>query len=83
MNLLRHDMTSDDVKNLLDVAFDSATIEVTGEGANYSVKIISDVFEGKRAVARQQMVYAVLKDMIASGDIHAVTMNLKTLGESA
>lgn len=76
-------MTADDVKTLLTEAFDAATIEVIGEGAKFEVTIVSDVFSGKRAVARQQMVYAVLNDQIASGDIHAVTMNLKTTEEAA
>jgi acid stress-induced BolA-like protein IbaG/YrbA len=76
-------MTANDVKALLDVAFENADISVTGEGANFQLSIVSDVFADKRAVARQQMVYAVLNDQIASGDIHAVTMTLKTLNEAA
>jgi acid stress-induced BolA-like protein IbaG/YrbA len=76
-------MTANDVKTLLEGAFENAEISVSGEGANFQLTIISDVFADKRAVARQQMVYAVLNDQIASGDIHAVTMTLKTLNEAA
>ncbi len=78
---MRLDMTVDSVKALLAAEFSNATIEVAGEGAKYSVTIVSDVFSGKRAVARQQMVYAVLNELIASGEIHAVTMSLKTTEE--
>ncbi|EAR10151.1 BolA family protein [Reinekea blandensis] len=74
-------MTSDDVKNLLIPAFADATIEVAGEGAKFDISMVSEAFAGKRAVARQQMVYAVLNEQIASGDIHAVTMTLKTPDE--
>lgn len=76
-------MTSDEVKNLLIPAFADATIDVAGEGAKFDISIVSETFAGKRPVPRQQMVYAVLNDQIASGDIHAVTMTLKTPDEVA
>jgi acid stress-induced BolA-like protein IbaG/YrbA len=76
-------MTAEEVKTLLTQTFDAATIEVHGEGAKFEVTIVSDAFTGKRAVARQQMVYAVLNEQIATGEIHAVTMNLKTTEEAA
>lgn len=76
-------MTAEDVKTLLSQTFPNATIDVAGEGAKFEITIVSDEFSGKRAVPRQQMVYAVLNDQIASGDIHAVTMSLKTPDEAA
>lgn len=76
-------MTSDEVKNLLIPAFADATIDVDGEGAKFDISIVSEIFAGKRAVPRQQMVYAVLNDQISSGDVHAVTMTLKTPDEVA
>lgn len=76
-------MTADDVKALLVANFENAEISVSGEGANFELTIVSDVFANKRAVARQQSVYAVLNEQIASGEIHAVTMTLKTLAEAA
>lgn len=75
-------MTADDVKTLLENAFSTANINVEGEGAKFLVEITSDEFLGKRAVARQQMIYTVLNDQISSGEIHAVTMKLKTIEES-
>ena len=80
--MMRLNMTVDKVKALLAAEFSNAEIDVDGEGAKYSVAIVSDVFAGKRAVARQQMVYSVLNDHIASGEIHAVTMSLKTSEEA-
>ena len=40
--------------------------------------VIGDVFEGLRPVKKQQLVYAVLNEHIASGAIHAVNMRLYT-----
>jgi len=76
-------MTAEDVKALLMTAFENAVIDVEGEGAKFSVAIVSDAFTGKRPVPRQQMVYAALNEHIASGAIHAVTMVLKTTSEAA
>lgn len=75
-------MTAEDLKAMLQAEFADAHIEVMGEGANYSVRVVSDIFESKRAVQRQQMVYAVLNNVIASGEVHAVTMDLKTNAEA-
>lgn len=76
-------MTAEDVKALLSPTFTDATIEVAGEGAKFEITIVSDDFAGKRQVPRQQMVYALLNDQISSGEIHAVTMSLKTPEEVA
>lgn len=76
-------MTADDVKNLLVPGFDQADIQVEGEGAKFIVTIVSEAFTGLRAVPRQQKVYGLLNEVIASGEIHAVSMNLKTPAEIA
>jgi len=54
-----------------------ATVE--GDGYHYQLTVISDVFKGMSRVARQQWVYAQLKDYITTGSLHAVSM--KTLTE--
>ncbi|MEJ2044169.1 MAG: BolA/IbaG family iron-sulfur metabolism protein [Reinekea sp.] len=76
-------MTADEVKSLLSESFADAEISVLGEGAKFEVSIVSDAFEGKRPVPRQQLVYGALNAHIQSGEIHAVTMNLKTKTEAA
>lgn len=76
-------MSADDVKALLAAAMPETTFEVDGSGAKFSVRAVGDVFAGKRPVQRQQVIYAVLNDKIASGEIHAVTMSLYTPEEWA
>lgn len=67
----------------LQVAFKDAHIEVSGDGSHFDVLVVSDDFEGLRAVKKQQMVYAVLNDQIATGAMHAVNMKLFTKAEWA
>ncbi|WP_320826757.1 BolA family protein [Reinekea sp.] len=76
-------MTVDDIKALLNVAFPDAQIAVEGEGAKFAVTIVAEAFNALRPVPRQQMVYAVLNDYIASGEIHAVSMKLQSLSEAS
>jgi acid stress-induced BolA-like protein IbaG/YrbA len=54
---------------------------VLGDGYHYELTIVSNQFEGLRPVARQQWVYAELKDYITSGDLHALTMKTWTEAE--
>lgn len=64
------------VTTLLQDHLDNCQVEVKGEGANYDIAVIGEVFEGLRPVKRQQIVYAALSEHIAEGSIHAV--NIRT-----
>jgi acid stress-induced BolA-like protein IbaG/YrbA len=60
---------------------EGSDVMVEGAGANYSITVVSDQFAGKRPVARQQSVYAALRDAIGSGAIHAVNISTFTREE--
>ena len=71
----------DDLKSRLEEAFADAEVAVAGEGNRFEIHIVSAAFEGLNRVRRQQAVYAVIGDLIASGAIHAVTIRASTLDE--
>lgn len=56
-------------------------VQVTGDGYHYHLTIVSDLFVGKSKVARQQWVYAQLKNEITSGSLHALSMVTLTKNE--
>jgi len=64
-------------------AFSDAHVELNSDGSHFNVIVVSDDFEGVRPVKKQQMVYAVLNDYIASGAMHAVNMQLFTKAQWA
>lgn len=64
----------DDLKSRLEEAFADAQVGVAGEGNRFEIRIVSAAFDGLNRVKRQQAVYAVIGDLIASGAIHAVTI---------
>ena len=76
-------MQAEAVKALLEEQIPGADVSVDGEGCDFRVTIISDQFQGLLPVKRQQMIYAHLNPMIASGEIHAVTMVTMTPAEQA
>jgi BolA protein len=51
-----------------------------GTDTHFKVIVVSDVFEGLRAVARHQKVYAVMADELAGG-LHALALHLYTPAE--
>lgn len=56
-------------------------VEVKGDGYHYQLTIVTNAFQGKSKVARQQWVYAKLKNYITSGSLHALSMNTFTKEE--
>lgn len=53
-------------------------VKVEGDGYQYQLTIVSDLFLGKSKVARQQWVYAELKEYITTGRLHAISMKTWT-----
>jgi acid stress-induced BolA-like protein IbaG/YrbA len=55
-------------------------LEVQGDGSHFEAVIVSAAFEGKRPIARHQLVYAVLGDRMKA-EIHALSMRTLTPDE--
>ncbi len=75
-------MNLDDIREVLDTAFPSGKIELEADGDRLMLALVSDKFEGLNRVKRQQLVYSLLKDMISSGVVHAITMRTITPQEA-
>lgn len=75
-------MNHTDAIALLQQAFPNATtIDAVNNGNKFEVLIVDESFTGKRLVQRQQAVYAIFNEHIASGTIHALTIHAKTPNE--
>ena len=57
-------------------------IAVDGDGHHFEAVIVSQAFEGKRLVARHQLVYGALGDRMRQ-EIHALSMKTLTPAEWA
>ncbi len=69
------------VQALLEAHLENCEVTVQGEGNHYEILAIGEVFSGLRPVAKQQLVYAALREQIADGSIHAVNIRTFTPGE--
>ena len=68
------------IHGYLSAGLDCTHLEVEGDGQHFTAVIVSPAFEGKRLVARHQIVYAALGDRMRE-EIHALSMKTLTPDE--
>lgn len=74
-------VTSENVRSIIAAGLACEKLEVKGDdGQHFEALIVSSAFEGKRLVARHQMVYAALGDRMRA-EIHALSMQTLTPAE--
>lgn len=67
---------SEELKVLLENELPGCFSQIEIKGSHFNILVVSGLFDGKRAIQRQQMIYAVLEKYISSGAIHAINMKL-------
>ena len=70
-------MNNDAIISKIKAHIPDASIILDGDGYHFEATIISKAFIGLNKIKRSQMVYDTLKEWIASGELHAIS--LKTL----
>jgi acid stress-induced BolA-like protein IbaG/YrbA len=76
-------MTADQLKSLIAAGLQCDHLELTGDGRHWYATIVSPEFEGKRAIARHQRVYATLGAKMHTDEVHALSMKTFTPTEWA
>ena len=71
-------MNVDFLKNKLLSMPNVTSLDVTGDGMHFQIRIVSNEFEGKNKISRQRMVYQYLKEWLEDGSLHAVELNTLT-----
>lgn len=71
-------LSNEEIEKQFSTIGDVNYVKVEGDGYHYQLTIVGDVFLNKSKVARQQWVYAQLKDLITSGKLHALQMKTWT-----
>jgi acid stress-induced BolA-like protein IbaG/YrbA len=75
-------LNAQQIQSLLTAELPECDIVVEGDGGKFLVTAVGEVFNGLNPVKRQQTIYKILNQHIASGAIHAVTMRLRTAAEA-
>ena len=76
-------MTSDELQSLIATGLACEHLEVSGDGRHWAAVIVSAAFEGKRLIARHQLVYATLGQRMHTDEVHALSMKTYTPTEWA
>ena len=74
-------LTTRDVEQLVQKGIPDARILVEGEGCDLLIVVISKQFSDLTLVKKQQLVMATLKEPLASGKLHAVSVKAYTPDE--
>ncbi|WJG08855.1 BolA family protein [Aliiglaciecola sp. LCG003] len=72
-------METNEIEILLKEQLGLAEVHVTSDGSHFQIIAISDQFDDMSRVKKQQMIYGPLKDKIADGSMHAIS--IKTFNE--
>ena len=72
--------TPDTVRQYIADNLDCEELQVAGDGSHFEALIVSQAFEGKRLIARHQLVYAALGERMKA-EIHALSMRTLTPAE--
>jgi monothiol glutaredoxin len=74
-------LSTNEVIQLVQQGLPDAKVLVEGEGCDLTIAVISTQFTGLALVKKQQLVLATLKEPLASGKLHAVSVNAYTPDE--
>jgi acid stress-induced BolA-like protein IbaG/YrbA len=70
-------METEAVAQLIRTGLPGAEVEVSGDGSHFDAIVVSEAFEGLSPIKKQRLVMDAVKDQIASGELHA--LSIKTL----
>jgi acid stress-induced BolA-like protein IbaG/YrbA len=70
-------METEAVAQLIRTGVPGAEVEVSGDGSHFDAIVVSEAFEGLSPIKKQRLVMDAVKDQIASGELHA--LSIKTL----
>lgn len=77
-------MQSSEVAELIRARLPEAEkVEVTGGEGKFEALVVSPMFAGMNAVKKHQTVYATVREEIASGAVHALSIRALTPEEDA
>jgi acid stress-induced BolA-like protein IbaG/YrbA len=70
-------METEAVAQLIRNGLPGADVEVSGDGSHFEAVVVSDAFEGLTPIKKQRLVMDTVREQIASGELHA--LSIKTL----
>lgn len=76
-------METEAVAALIHTGLPGAEVKVTGDGSHFEAVVVSGLFEGLTPIKRQRLVMETVREQIASGELHALSIKTLTPAEQA
>ena len=74
-------MEPSDIRQLIEAGFDAATVKVeSSDNTHFGTLVVAAEFEGKRLLARHQLIYKCLGSLVGN-EIHALSITALTPDE--
>lgn len=67
-------METEAIAQLIRAGIPDADVQVTGDGSHFEAVIISAAFEGLSLIKRERLVMETVKEQVASGELHALSI---------
>ena len=76
-------MTAEELQTLITNHVDCEHCRVEGDGRHWYATVVSSAFDGSRAIARHQRVYAAMGQRLKTDEVHALSIKAFTPAEWA
>ena len=75
-----HITIEEKIKQAIESSVPESTANVGGDGRHFEIQVVSPVFEGKRTLEKQRIVYAAIGELMVGSNapVHAIA-RLETL----
>ena len=75
-------MDNNQIKEIIGSYLDDITdISVNGQDCNFSIRIISEDFNNMSALERHKRIMKLFSELLQSGELHAISLDLKAPSE--
>lgn len=71
-------MTEQEIIDAIRAELPDAEIQLSGEGCNFGIRVVSKAFTGQSMLAQHRMINKALSEYIRSGALHAITLDTRT-----
>lgn len=76
-------MEKTEISKRIQTLYPDAQIEMKGENCSFELLIVSERFEGMRALQRQQSILGLFAEELKTGKLHALAIKANTIDELA
>ncbi|WP_295428249.1 BolA/IbaG family iron-sulfur metabolism protein [uncultured Thiodictyon sp.] len=76
-------METEAIATLIRAGMPDAAVQVTGDGSHFEAVVVSAAFAGLTPLKKQRLVMDTVREQLASGELHALSIKALTPAERA